>query len=121
MWQNAEGQVRGMPANNAQAAAFETQSNQGRAKASHAPIDSGGRSMTQEDTQGHYNYYGVPLNYRAMSTFRYEVSRLWFKTLRRRSQKSRLNWARMSRLEKRWLPIPKIRNPYPEQRLRVFT
>jgi group II intron reverse transcriptase/maturase len=71
--------------------------------------------------QGHYNYYGVPLNYKAMSTFRYEVSRLWFKTLRRRSQKSRLNWARMSRLEKRWLPIPKIRNPYPEQRLRVFT
>jgi group II intron reverse transcriptase/maturase len=71
--------------------------------------------------QGHYNYYGVPLNYRAMSTFRYEVSRLWFKTLRRRSQKTRLNWDRMSRLEKRWLPAPKIRHPYPEQRLRVFT
>ena len=71
--------------------------------------------------QGHYNYYGVPLNYRAMSTFRYEVSRLWFKTLRRRSQKTRLNWDRMSRLEKRWLPFPKIRHPYPEQRLRVFT
>jgi len=71
--------------------------------------------------QGHYNYYGVPLNYRAMSTFHYEVSRLWFKTLRRRSQKSRLNWDRMSRLEKRWLPVPKIRHPYPEQRLRVFT
>jgi group II intron reverse transcriptase/maturase len=71
--------------------------------------------------QGHYNYYGVPLNYRAMATFRYEVSRLWFKTLRRRSQKSRLNWNRMSRLEKRWLPVPKIRHPYPEQRLRVFT
>ena len=50
--------------------------------------------------QGHYNYYGVPLNYRAMATFRHEVSRLWFRTLRRRSQKSRLNWDRMSRLEK---------------------
>ena len=71
--------------------------------------------------QGHYNYYGVPRNYRAMSTFRYEVSRLWFKTLRRRSQRSRLNWDRMSRLVKRWLPVPKIRHPYPEQRLRVFT
>jgi len=71
--------------------------------------------------QGHYNYYGVPLNYRAMATFRYEVSRLWFRTLRRRSQRSRLNWDRMSRLEKRWLPVPKIRHPYPEQRLRVFT
>jgi group II intron reverse transcriptase/maturase len=71
--------------------------------------------------QGHYNYYGVPRNYRAMSTFRYEVSRLWFKTLRRRSQKTRLNWDRMSRLGKRWLPFPKIRHPYPEQRLRVFT
>jgi group II intron reverse transcriptase/maturase len=71
--------------------------------------------------QGHYNYYGVPLNYRAMSTFRYEVSRLWFRTLRRRSQKTRLNWDRMSRLGRRWLPFPKIRHPYPEQRLRVFT
>jgi len=71
--------------------------------------------------QGHYNYYGVPRNYRAMSTFRHEVSRLWFKTLRRRSQKTRLNWNRMRRLEKRWLPVPKIRHPYPEQRLHVFT
>ena len=71
--------------------------------------------------RGHYNYYGVPLNFRAMLTLCYEVNRLWCKTLRRRSQKSRMNWVRMSRLEKCLLPVPKIRHPYREQRIRVFT
>ena len=86
----------------------------------HLPIPVVGQWL-RRILQGHYNYYGVPRNYRTMSTFRYEVSRLWFKTLRRRSQRSRLNWDRMSGLVKRWLPAPRIRHPYPEQRLRVFT
>jgi RNA-directed DNA polymerase len=71
--------------------------------------------------RGHYNYYGVPRNGRAMNAFRYYVGRLWFRTLRRRSQKTRINWERMQRIIKRWLPYPIIRHPYPEQRLRVFT
>jgi group II intron reverse transcriptase/maturase len=71
--------------------------------------------------RGHYRYYGVPNNGRAISSFRHYVTRLWFKTLRRRSQRTRVNWERMGRLVKRWLPNPKIQHPYPEQRLRVFT
>ena len=71
--------------------------------------------------RGHYNYYGVPRNGRAMNAFRYFLGRLWFRTLRRRSQKTRINWERMQRIIKRWLPYPTIRHPYPEQRLRVFT
>jgi group II intron reverse transcriptase/maturase len=70
---------------------------------------------------GHYRYYGVPNNGRAIGAFRHYVTRLWFKMLRRRSQRTRVNWERMSRLVKRWLPNPKIQHPYPEQRLRVFT
>jgi len=74
-----------------------------------------------EVLRGHYNYYGVPGNGRAMNAFRYHVGRLWFRTLCRRSQKTRINWERMKRIIKKWLPYPKIRHPYPEQRLCVFT
>jgi group II intron reverse transcriptase/maturase len=71
--------------------------------------------------RGHYNYYGVPRNGRALNALRFYVGRLWFKCFYRRSQRTRSNWERLNRLIKRWLPYPKIRHPYPEQRLRVFT
>jgi group II intron reverse transcriptase/maturase len=71
--------------------------------------------------QGHYNYYGVPRNSRALNTIRYFVGRIWFKCLWRRSQRTRVNWERISRLIKRWLPYPTIRHLYPEQRLCVIT
>jgi hypothetical protein len=71
--------------------------------------------------RGHFNYYGVPGNSKAMQAFRFFVSRLWLKTLRRRSHKHRLNWERMKRIVNQWLPLPKIVHPYPNQRLRVIT
>lgn len=49
--------------------------------------------------EGHLNYYGVPFNIRALTQFVEEVKRLWLKSLRRRSQRHRMNWARFSRLE----------------------
>jgi RNA-directed DNA polymerase len=70
---------------------------------------------------GHSRYYGVPWNGKSMITFRSILIRLWYKTLRRRSQKSRLTWKRMSRLAKIWLPIPSICHPYPMERMRVNT
>ena len=70
--------------------------------------------------RGHYQYYAVPLNGRAQDAFRRQVVRLWFRTLRRRSQKTRLTWDRMVRLQ-RWLPQPRVVHPYPEERLRVRT
>ena len=38
---------------------------------------------------GHYRYYAVPDNIRALQAFREAVIRLWLKALRRRSQRSR--------------------------------
>ncbi|MGV1015135.1 MAG: group II intron reverse transcriptase/maturase [Methyloceanibacter sp.] len=70
--------------------------------------------------QGHYQYYGVPFNGRALSRFRQQVVRLWFRTLRRRSHKARLTWTRMQRLQ-RWLPRPRIVHPHPRERLCVST
>jgi group II intron reverse transcriptase/maturase len=70
---------------------------------------------------GHYRYYGVPWNSKSLSYFRSEITRMWLKSLRRRSQKHRMTWERMGRLIKIWLPIPFICHPYPLQRMRVTT
>jgi len=73
----------------------------------------------QKVLQGHYAYYAVPLNYRALSAIRRQVERMWFRIIRRRSQRKKWTWERMRRLSARWLPIPRILHPYPWERLRV--
>ena len=61
---------------------------------------------------GHYRYYGVAGNYRALSLFRYVVGRLWWRTLCRRSHKAHVRWERMARLVERWLPHAHISQTY---------
>ncbi len=58
---------------------------------------------------------------RSPELIRYHVGRYWYRTLRRRSQKTRLTWERMCRLFDRWLPWPKLHHPYPLRRLGVIT
>ena len=70
---------------------------------------------------GHYAYYGVPGNARALNSFRYHVAVHWTAALRRRSQRHRLSWARMVRLVERWLPAPRIMHPYPDVRFAATT
>ena len=49
--------------------------------------------------QGHFNYYGVPGNRKALDTFRRQIQLSWLQALRRRSQKARsLTWERMKKL-----------------------
>ena len=61
--------------------------------------------------RGHYAYYGLPGNYRALSLFAYEVRKLWFRALCRRSQKSRMTWERFNRLLNVFpLPSPTTRS-----------
>jgi len=69
---------------------------------------------------GHYQYYGVPRNGRALSAFRYHVLMLWRRMLRRRSQKNnRITWSYMEKLAQQWLPPPRITHPYPHVRLKT--
>jgi group II intron reverse transcriptase/maturase len=70
---------------------------------------------------GHVRYYGVPLNTPALRAFRWAIGRLWYRVLRRRSQRSRLTWDRMARLIARWLPPAVVCHPYPLVRLGVLT
>jgi group II intron reverse transcriptase/maturase len=86
----------------------------------HEPIREQG-AWLRSVVGGHIQYYGVPMNLRALSSFRFEVARLWLRTLRRRSQRHRLTWERMRRHIERWLPRAHICHPYPNARLGVST
>ncbi|CAE6863292.1 hypothetical protein R69658_07722 [Paraburkholderia aspalathi] len=70
---------------------------------------------------GHVRYFGVPRNGQRISRFRLHLGRLWYRALRRRSQKHRLSRDRMTRLVALWLPLAHICHPYPNQRLIVTT
>ena len=70
-------------------------------------------------TAGHFAYYAVPTNSRALSAFRHYVTDLWRRTLRRRSQKDGFTWERMTKLVNDWLPPPRILHPWPDVRFDV--
>jgi group II intron reverse transcriptase/maturase len=86
----------------------------------HRPVPEVGRWL-RAVIQGHVNYYGVPLNYAAVSTFRHQVIWLWRRALSRRSQKAYVNWTRMRRLVRRWLPPVRIVHLYPSERFHLTT
>ena len=85
----------------------------------HDPVPEVG-SWLRSVVGGHLRYYGVPTNSRALRLFRLRVGRLWYRSMRRRSQKTRLTWERMSRLLDHWLPPPRVCHPYPLHRLGVI-
>jgi group II intron reverse transcriptase/maturase len=86
----------------------------------HLPIPEQGRWLASV-LGGHYRYYAVPDNSRALNAFREEVLRHWREALQRRSQRSRLTWQRMRRLAKRWLPEGRILHPWPTTRFDART
>jgi group II intron reverse transcriptase/maturase len=85
-----------------------------------APIPELGKWL-QAVVRGHVRYYGVPMNRRALVLFRFQVGRLWYRALSRRSQKGRIRWDRMRRLIHRWLPLPTVCHPYPLRRMGIIT
>jgi len=86
----------------------------------HHPIPEQGQWLASV-VRGHLAYYAVPGNRDAVAAFRSRVTRDWHEALRRRSQRSRLDWKRMNRIETRWLPPAKIMHPYPEKRFDART
>jgi RNA-directed DNA polymerase len=86
----------------------------------HLPIPEQGRWLAAV-LRGHYAYYAVPGNTDAVNGFRFQVVKLWCKRLRRRSQRSRLNWTRMASIADRWLPRPRLMHPFPDARFAAIT
>ena len=59
--------------------------------------------------RGHYSYYGITANSRALSRYRYVAERLWHKWLNRRSQKRSMSWERFEGMRTHYsLPRPRI-------------
>jgi RNA-directed DNA polymerase len=86
----------------------------------HLPIPEQGRWLASV-VRGHLAYYAVPGNIDTVAAFRTQATRHWYRALRRRSQRTSLNWERMNRLSIRWLPPVRIQHPWPDARFNAKT
>ncbi|MGH9625402.1 MAG: group II intron reverse transcriptase/maturase [Bryobacteraceae bacterium] len=84
-------------------------------KRMHRPVPEQGQWL-RSVVQGYFAYHAVPGNWKALGAFRTQCTRLWYRTLRRRSHKSRLTWDRMTAIANAWLPRARILHPWPEKR-----
>src|SRR5499427_1350012 len=84
----------------------------------HRPIPEQGKWLGQV-VNGYFNYHAVPTNAHALHVFRHHVTNLWRRTLKQRSQKDGMTWARMTQLVNDWLPKPIILHPWPSDRFAV--
>lgn len=74
----------------------------------HQPVAWQQRQLSR-GLRGHYAYYGITGNYRALNNFHLEVTQEWRKWLNRRSQRAKMTWERFNRLLVRYpLPRPRI-------------
>jgi RNA-directed DNA polymerase len=81
----------------------------------HLPVPVQGQKI-KAVVRGYFAYHAVPTNIERLGSFRTQVVRAWLHALRRRSQRSRTNWDRISRLAERWVPKPRVLHPYPWDR-----
>jgi group II intron reverse transcriptase/maturase len=76
----------------------------------HRPIAEQHETLSQK-LRGHYAYYGITGNYRALVRLRQAVQRIWRRWLSRRSWAGHLAWRLFRSLAERW-PLPPPR-PHP--------
>jgi len=86
----------------------------------HRPVSVVG-AWLKKVLQGYFAYYSVPGAQGTLSKMRHQLGYLWFRVLRRRDQNRTLNWERMRRIVKAWLPLPHIVHPLPAVRFDVRT
>lgn len=81
----------------------------------HASPKSTGKWLVQV-VRGYYQYHAVPGNGARLEAYRNEVLRLWFQTLRRRSQRKHLSWERFRKSLGSLIPSVRVLHPYPNLR-----
>jgi len=86
----------------------------------HLPVPEQGEWLGSV-VRGHRAYYAVPGNIDAVHAFRTQATRHWYRALRRRSQRTRLDWKRMDRLATQWLPPARMMHPFPDARFDART
>lgn len=86
-----------------------------RKRMHHRPVDQW--RWLEQVLVGHYRYFGIPGNLRALETFREQVKYTWHRRLERRSQRGRWNTAKLKAFEERYpLARPRIFHPKPDVR-----
>ena len=88
-------------------------------KRMHEPISVQGRWVGAV-IRGYFGYHAIPGNMHALETFKTQVTRMWYKSLRRRSQKTKLTWVKMNGIVQKWIPKAKILHPWPEERFERY-
>lgn len=73
----------------------------------HNPVTAQHRALVRK-LQGHYAYYGITGNARALQRFLDEVAHVWRAWLDRRSQRARMAWPTFTRLLRHY-PLPPAR------------
>jgi RNA-directed DNA polymerase len=66
--------------------------------------------------RGYFQYHAIAGNWARLKAYRNDVRRMWFQTLRRRSQRSRLSWDRFRESLGSLLPPVQILQSYPAVR-----
>lgn len=75
----------------------------------HHPVKEQHRKLVQK-LNGHMNYFGINGNQKSLNVVDHQVTRIWWKWLRRRSQRARkLNWEKFYGSFLKQLPLPKPR------------
>ncbi|MBI5085098.1 MAG: group II intron reverse transcriptase/maturase [Acidobacteria bacterium] len=78
----------------------------------HRPLGEQHAKLSQK-VRGHYAYYGITGNVRALTGFLYAVHRVWRMWLTRRNNRREMTWDRFNRLLERYpLPPPRIVHSY---------
>jgi RNA-directed DNA polymerase len=76
----------------------------------HAPVREQWTALKRK-LLGHFGYFGITGNFRALRSFRHRVCGVWRKWLSRRSQRARIPWTKMNQLLEHYpLPQPRIRS-----------
>jgi group II intron reverse transcriptase/maturase len=79
----------------------------------HLPVREQHAALTLK-MNGHYNYFGIAGNSRALGRFCHEVQRVWQKWLNRRSNSARMTWDRFNLMLRQYpLPSPHVRHGIP--------
>jgi hypothetical protein len=86
----------------------------------HLPIPQQGKWLASV-VRGHLAYYAVPGNTDAVAAFQALAIWHWYRSLRRRSQRTRLNWERTTRIANRSLPPARPMHTWPHVRFDART
>jgi hypothetical protein len=76
----------------------------------HEPIKEQQKILSMK-LRGHYQYYGITGNAKALGAFRHATVRVWHKWLERRSQRGKINWTKFAAIRIRF-PLPKVEVPH---------